>query len=65
MYKELRKVLKKAYPNHKGKWSIIEDNDPTGYKSRVGFAAKKEARPKRVAGEPPLPPGSAPGNSPN
>ena len=44
MYKELRKVLKKAYPNHKGKWSIIEDNDPTGYKSRVGFAAKKEAR---------------------
>ena len=44
MYKELRKVLKKAYPNHKGKWSIIEDNDPTGFKSKKGLAAKAKAK---------------------
>ena len=35
--------MKKAYPDHKGKWTIIEDNDPSGYKCAKGCAAKKEA----------------------
>ena len=45
MYKHaLAPALKKAYPKHKGPFTIIEDNDPTGYKSKLGIAAKKDAR---------------------
>ena len=45
MYKHaLAPALKKAYPDHKGPFTIIEDNDPTGYKSKLGIAAKKDAR---------------------
>ena len=40
----LAPALKKAYPKHNGPFMIIEDNDPTGYKSKLGMAAKKEAR---------------------
>ena len=44
MYKKvLAKALKKAYPNRKGPYIIIEDNDPTGYKSRAGQEAKRSA----------------------
>ena len=40
----LAKALKKAYTGHEsGKWNVIEDNDPAGYKSRKGIAAKKRA----------------------
>ena len=34
-------ALRKAYPRHKGKWTIIEDNDPTGYKCKAAVAVKK------------------------
>ena len=44
--------LNKAYPTHGKKvqggkkrhfkWSVLEDNDPTGYKSNAGKDAKKE-----------------------
>ena len=45
------KFLEKAYPTHakmvRGKkrhreWSILEDNDPAGYKSTAGKDAKKK-----------------------
>ena len=39
----LAKALKKAYPRMK-KWTVLEDNDPTGYKSGKALAAKKKAR---------------------
>ena len=45
MYKgPLRSALKKAYPlsGPRAKWVILEDNDPAGYKSAAGVAAKKE-----------------------
>ena len=32
-------ALRKAYPN-KRKWTVLEDNDPAGFKSRKGMAAK-------------------------
>ena len=47
----LLKSLEKAYPTHakmvRGKkrhreWSVLEDNDPTGYKSSAGKDAKKK-----------------------
>ena len=49
MYKgDLSKALKKAYPAVTGRGSnkfvVMEDNDPTGYKSKKGLAAKAEAR---------------------
>lgn len=40
MYQDLEKVLKKAYPHHHGRYEVLEDNDPTGYKSSKGMAAK-------------------------
>ena len=46
MYKELDKALAKAFPQHATKpwasWSVIEDNDPTGYKSGKGLKAKSD-----------------------
>ena len=43
----LRRALKRAYPEVEakrgGKHTVLEDNDPTGYKSRAGFA-KERAR---------------------
>ena len=39
----LAKALKKAYPKRKSPYIVIEDNDPTGYQSKAGIAAKKEA----------------------
>jgi len=36
------KALKKAYPG-KRSFSVLEDNDPSGFKSSKGVAAKKEA----------------------
>ena len=49
MYKgPLFKALKSAYPAHAHKdrstWSVLEDNDPTGYKSSKGIAAKRDVR---------------------
>ena len=49
MYKgPLSKALRKAFPdvprNPRKKFNVIEDNDPTGYKSRRGEAAKKAAK---------------------
>ena len=44
MYRKLHKALTKAYPSHKGPFTIIEDNDPTGYKSRRGMETKKKLK---------------------
>ena len=44
MYKgPIAAALRKVYPN-KRKWTVLEDNDPAGFKSRKGMAAKTEAR---------------------
>ena len=44
----LRRALKRTYPEVEatrgGKYVVLEDNDPAGYKCRAGFAAKKTAR---------------------
>ena len=37
------KALQKQWPR-KRKWSVLEDNDPTGFKSRAGIEAKAEAK---------------------
>lgn len=50
----LARALAKAYPAARGSWRIIEDNDPSGYKSRKGEAGKAEAGIVAV----PLPPRS-------
>ena len=39
----LAKALKRAFPNQRAPFSVIEDNDPTGYKSRAGVDAKRKA----------------------
>ena len=49
MYKgPLQRALRRAYPSlarqRSRKFLVLEDNDPTGYKSRMGIAAKAEAR---------------------
>lgn len=44
MYEELGKVLKKNFPDHKGRFVVLEDNDPTGYKSRKGLAQKATSK---------------------
>ena len=49
MYKEsLLPALKKVHPHMASKrkpaWVVMEDNDPAGYKSSKGIAAKSEAR---------------------
>ena len=38
----LRRALEKAHPTVRGSWRVLEDNDPTGYKSGRAEAAKKE-----------------------
>lgn len=44
MYKgPIKKVLQDAFPG-RSSYRILEDNDPTGFKSKVGIAAKKEAK---------------------
>ena len=48
MYKgPLVKAMKKAFPNQakkaNAKWVVLEDNDPTGYKSSEGMSAKRLA----------------------
>ena len=44
MYKgPLRRALLKAHPNARGPFRVLEDNDPTGYKSGLGGSAKAEA----------------------
>ena len=43
----LRRGLQKASPNKKS-WTVMEDNDPTGYKSRKGLAAKSKAHIKTL-----------------
>ena len=39
----LRKAVEKAYPG-KRSWTVMEDNDPAGYKSRKGMDAKRRAK---------------------
>jgi hypothetical protein len=39
----LVKAMGKAYPGHGGKWEVLEDNDPTDYKSRKALKAKRDA----------------------
>ena len=36
------KALREAYP-HRRRFNVLEDNDPTGFKSRAGIDAKAEA----------------------
>ena len=36
------KVLKAAYPN-RSRYNVLEDNDPAGFRSKMGLAAKKRA----------------------
>ena len=38
----IRKALDRAYP-HRKSWTILEDNDPTGFKSSKGLKAKSAA----------------------
>ena len=38
----IRRALKKAHPGARA-WRVLEDNDPTGFKSKTGEAAKKES----------------------
>ena len=43
MYKgPLRCALEKAYPSVRGPWRVLEDNDPTGYKSGRGKVGKAD-----------------------
>ena len=41
MYGQLKQSLQKAHPMHHGKFRVLEDNDPTGYKSAKGIEAKR------------------------
>ena len=44
MYKkELKPGLEKAW-GKKLRWTILEDNDPTGFRSKAGLAAKRLAK---------------------
>ena len=40
----LRRALEKAHPTVRGSWRVLEDNDPTGYKSSKGVAANRSVR---------------------
>ena len=44
MYRELAKVLKKAYPHHEGRFSVIEDNDPSGFKCKRAIVEKAKLK---------------------
>lgn len=39
----LKRCLAKEYPHVRGPWRVMEDNDPSGYKSSKGMAGKREA----------------------
>ena len=39
----LRRALEKEYPHVHGAWRVLEDNDPSGFKSSKGMAAKDAA----------------------
>ena len=39
----LRRTLEREYPDVRGPWRILEDNDPSGYKSSKGMEAKTAA----------------------
>jgi hypothetical protein len=43
MYTHLSKQLRKHWPG-KRQWSVLEDNDPTGFRSNVAIAAKKKLK---------------------
>ena len=44
MYKgPIKKALQDAFPG-RAKYRILEDNDPTGFRSKAGLTAKKEAK---------------------
>lgn len=40
----LSRSLRRAYPSRRAAWRIMEDNDPTGYKSGKAVLAKRAAR---------------------
>ena len=46
MYAELAKAMRRAFPEHaakpRAKWLVMEDNDPTGYKSSAAEGKKTE-----------------------
>ena len=43
MYKgPVKDCLEKAYPG-RSSWTLLEDNDPTGFRSKAGIKAKEEA----------------------
>ena len=44
----LRQALQKAYP-HRRSFTVLEDNDPTGFKTRKACRAKEQARIKTLA----------------
>jgi len=39
----LKRCLEKEYPDVRGSWRVLEDNDPSGYKSSKGMTAKASA----------------------
>ncbi|CAJ1348781.1 unnamed protein product [Effrenium voratum] len=39
----LQRALAREYPDVRGSWRVLEDNDPSGYKSSKGLAAKAYA----------------------
>ena len=39
----LKTALQKAWPNVRGPFRVLEDNDPTGYKSGKGMEAKRKS----------------------
>ena len=40
-------ALRRAYPQ-KRQWRVLEDNDPTGFKSRKGIVAKEDVSVERI-----------------
>ena len=58
MYKALKKAVTKAFPERAARpyprWTILEDNDPSGYKSNLAVAEKQALRMEVMA----LPPRS-------
>ena len=53
--KALVRALKTRYPSWKGEWRVMEDNDPTDYKSSAAVSAKSAAN-IRVVEMPPRSP---------
>ena len=39
----MKDVLKKTYP-HRTRFNVLEDNDPTGFRSKIGMKAKVDAK---------------------